>query len=132
MRGHHGSALTQVVSGIKIIAELQDEEHAVAAADHMMVLPRNPLIPLDTLTTSFVRLGTQICELQGTSGCTILKADPAKQPGFGPSVPEKFTSISEARNCFDYLYNNAIHKVNERQRDALVNTANGGSLPQCF
>ena len=118
MRGHHGSAIAHMQSGIDIIADMQKSETPGRALDAMEALaePRIPLIPLDALRTHFVRIDSQVCELVGTSGHMILRPAQDRLPGFGPMLPGKFSSIAEARNSFDYLYNNAMHGVNETGR----------------
>ncbi|KAF2669649.1 hypothetical protein BT63DRAFT_425330 [Microthyrium microscopicum] len=114
MRGHHESALTHVKSGIKIIGELQDASTPIGSSLSMVTLSTNPSIPIDALTAPFIRLDSQVCELQSTAGrFPILQPTHHHEPGFGPIIPPKFTSILEARNCYDYLYNDAIHKASD-------------------
>jgi hypothetical protein len=113
MRGHHGTALNHIQSAIKIIAELQKQtignDTSTAASLNGLIIPKIPLLPMETLTTLFTRLDSQLCELQPTLSENILTPSFTYEPGFSPTIPKKFTSTTEARNCFEYLYNAAIH-----------------------
>lgn len=107
MRGHHGAALGHAISGVKILAEVQNR-HDSATGNQLIVAP-NPLISIETLTILFTRLDTQVCELLPHRLDRILKSSHKYEAGFGPTIPARFSSVLEARNSFDYVYNNAIH-----------------------
>jgi hypothetical protein len=111
MRGHHGAALGHAQSGIKILAAVQNKTYDSNESTNGYRLSTShvPLISMDALTLLFTRLDTQVCELLPDRLDRILQPAEEYEIGFGPTIPHKFHSITEARNCFDYLYNDVIH-----------------------
>jgi hypothetical protein len=78
---------------------------------HVLQVPAKPLIPLDTLQLLFTRLDTQCAQMgiRYSQSRTTLGSLGHREPGFDLEIPPEFTTVVEARNSMDFLWNSILH-----------------------
>jgi hypothetical protein len=100
-----------VSSGTKILLQILSEKEQRPQAKPTLDVPANPLISLDTLQVLFTRLDTQCTQL-GVRHCqkkTTLGSLGVREPGFESTIPSEFSSLIEAKNSLDFLWNSITH-----------------------
>lgn len=116
LRGHHGSALSHVNSGVKILSEVEfnnngEQHHGVLTASP------HPFVNLQELEILFNRLDAQAAQMVGTRPMLLQKRPRDMEKGFCPEIPAAFTSLEQARNSSDYHWNGCIEFLNELQNN---------------
>jgi hypothetical protein len=111
LRGHIGAALGHISSGTKILLQTLSEKEHQPQAKPTLDVPINPIISLDTLQVMFTRLDTQCTQLgvRHSQTKTTLGYLGTREPGFELEIPAEFSSLNEARNSIDFLWNDIIH-----------------------
>ncbi len=129
LRGHHGSAVSHINSGVKILFELQCKPHDRPRLDGLTI-PERPYVELEDLEIIFNRLHAQVLQvtspakiwfpsvpvqvsilllngrqMMGGSPMPIPRRPKCEALGLGPDVPPAFSSLDEARNKLDYHWN---------------------------
>ncbi|KAI4196594.1 MAG: hypothetical protein LQ350_006466 [Teloschistes chrysophthalmus] len=119
LRGHHGSALSHIRSGVQILTQANeidgDNEAGQSHGTDRLCVPR------DTLDVIFARLDAQHVQvsqfffevedrlevevLLGSRPMKLRASQNHTSPGFTPEVPAEFRSLEEARNNLDYQWN---------------------------
>ncbi len=139
LRGHHGSALSHVRSGVKILSEVHTNEHCPCSSS-VLSLSTYPYVGLPTLELFFSRLDSQIAQVNflvlstcqqklldlprsrrmltrtqmlGTRPMLLQTKPSDKVPGFCAEVPAIFSSLEEARNSMDYQWNKCVHLLGD-------------------
>ena len=113
LRGHIGSALNHVDSGVKILSELQ----AAGSTGHPIVLEPSgvPYVPLQNLELVFTRLDSQAYQLIDDRPVILHHSLEDKPGGFGPAIPARFSSVDEARNSLDYHWNRYLCSIRSKR-----------------
>ena len=129
LRGHHGSAVSHINSGVKILFELQCKPYDRPRVDTLSI-PERPYVELEDLEIIFNRLHAQVLQVTTPAkiwfpsvsaqvsmlllnGRQMMGGTPVPIPrrpkfealGLGPDVPRAFSSLEEARNSLDYHWN---------------------------
>ncbi|KAL9577951.1 MAG: hypothetical protein Q9212_006037 [Teloschistes hypoglaucus] len=103
LRGHHGSALSHIHSGVQILTQANqvdgDNEAGQSYDTDRLCVPR------DTLDVIFARLDAQEVQVGQFFIKVEDKLENHTQPGFTSEVPAEFRSLEEARNSLDYQWN---------------------------
>lgn len=63
LRGHHGSALSHITSGVKILSEVRSGAEGKATHGSLTV-SANPYVRLENLEVIFNRLNTQVAQVR--------------------------------------------------------------------
>ncbi|KAL8636421.1 MAG: hypothetical protein Q9228_006178 [Teloschistes exilis] len=103
LRGHHGSALSHIHSGVQILTQANQVD-GNSETDRSHDTDRL-CVPRDTLDVIFARLDAQEVQLLGSRPMKLRASQTHTQPGFTPEVPTEFRSLEEARNSLDYQWN---------------------------
>ncbi|KAL9065860.1 MAG: hypothetical protein Q9157_007331 [Trypethelium eluteriae] len=106
LRGHHGSALSHVASGIKMLRELPEDYASTQSTSTGLVVPKSPHVPYDTLQVMFARFDSQSMQLGTVNGPGTFHASQEIEPGFSDTIPPAFSTLVEARNAMDYQERN--------------------------
>ncbi|KAL8702901.1 MAG: hypothetical protein Q9201_003935 [Fulgogasparrea decipioides] len=101
LRGHHGSALSHIRSGTRILSQMNEEEDGTVSANESKQL----CIELETLDVVFARLDAQEVQLLGSPPMRLPRARKNAHPGFCSEIPSEFKSLEEARNNLNYQWN---------------------------
>lgn len=129
LRGHHGSAVSHINSGVKILFELQCKPYDRPTLDSLTI-PERPYVELEDLEIIFNRLHAQVLQvttpakiwfpsvpaqvailllngrqMMGGSPMPISRRKKCAALGLGPDLPRAFSSLDEARNSLDYYWN---------------------------
>ncbi|KAI9808183.1 MAG: hypothetical protein M1825_004640 [Sarcosagium campestre] len=123
MRGHYGSALSHVDSGIKIITELNERDRLQDLSNRFLVPSQTPYVPLEILEMIFTRLDTQALQLVGFRDKTISQSFQCRKSTFASRIPEAFSSIEEARNSLDYHWNQGLHMFRLHEPNGLFSAS---------
>jgi hypothetical protein len=102
--------LGHVTSGTKILLQILEEKETKPEQNPTLAVSKAPLISLDALQVLFTRLDTQCTQLgirHGLSRTTVGTLGHG-EPGFGPDIPHEFSSLYEARNSMDFLWNDVF------------------------
>ncbi|KAI9690846.1 MAG: hypothetical protein M1822_008465 [Bathelium mastoideum] len=102
LRGHHGSALSHISNGLKILRETLSQKDQTSLVPSALALSKAPQVPLDTLQVLFARFDSQSLQLGVPNGPMSFRAFEGIEPGFTGTIPAKFSSLREARNSMDY------------------------------
>ena len=138
LRGHHGSALSHITSGVKILSEVRTSEDGIAT-HRSLTVSKNPYVGLANLEVLFNRLNTQVAQvgslksqpsakprpllaylayllicpqLIGCAPMTLTERDQQEVPGFGPEIPAIYSSLEEARNGLEWHWTSCIQYLN--------------------
>ncbi|KAL8789341.1 MAG: hypothetical protein Q9195_006868 [Heterodermia aff. obscurata] len=109
LKGHIGSSISHLMSGVRILEESMEAESSADVSEENDRISF-PYIAKEKLISQFNRLDIQVHQLLGNMPMTLtLRAQPQNRPvGFTLDVPEDFTTLDEARNCFEYNYNGLV------------------------
>lgn len=118
LRGHHGSAVSHVTSGVKILSEVEfnddgEQHHGV------LTTSSHPFVDFQELEILFNRLDAQTAQMMGTRPMLLKKCPRDMEKGFCPDIPAVFNSLGQARNSLDYHWNNCIEFLNELEANAV-------------
>ncbi|KAL8685819.1 MAG: hypothetical protein Q9218_007525, partial [Villophora microphyllina] len=103
LRGHHGSALSHIHSGVRILTQANEFDSDYEANGNRDV--NRLCVPRDILDVVFARLDAQEVQLLGVQPMKLRASQTHSQPGFSSNVPSEFHSLEEARNSLDYQWN---------------------------
>lgn len=104
LRGHHGSAVSHIRSGIKILSEINFSGQGRPEHRKLRV-SEYPLMHLRDLEVMFNRLDAQVIQLIGTLPMQLDQVPGEPVEGFHTEIPMAFATLEEARNSFDYHWN---------------------------
>ncbi|KAL8822855.1 MAG: hypothetical protein Q9191_006418 [Dirinaria sp. TL-2023a] len=103
LRGHLASAMSHIQGGVRILEgigeSIDDNFERLENKQEFNLAPRSKFEVL------FNRLDSQVNQLLGTKPMTLRPTSQATQVGFGPHIPQMFSSLEEARNSLDYQMN---------------------------
>ncbi|KUJ21348.1 uncharacterized protein LY89DRAFT_778907 [Mollisia scopiformis] len=100
MREHHGTAISHIESGVKIISSLQS---GVESTDTWS-LSRSPYAEPSILNPIFIRLDRQVSEITFRRKRQLLDhVLDDKVSGYHTNIPMTFTSLEQARNSLDHI-----------------------------
>ncbi|KAL8949544.1 MAG: hypothetical protein Q9222_004353 [Ikaeria aurantiellina] len=117
LRGHHGSALSHIHSGVRILS--QANEHDLQS--NQEIDSPELCIPRESLDIVFARLDAQEVQLLGSRPMQLPPPRRNTAPGFHSHTPAVFTSLDEARNNLDYQWNVCQQKgVDFEYRDLFI------------
>lgn len=104
IRGHTGSSISHVQSGIKVLTQLSKGKSK---------LPRSaiPFTSLSRLEVFFNRLDAATVAMVGTKPMEISDGDSSGPPGFQSFIPSTFNSLEEASNSLDYHFNRCLRQT---------------------
>lgn len=116
LRGHHGSALSHVNSGVKILSEVEFNDDG---GQHHGVLTTSPhpFVDFRELEILFNRLDAQAAQMLGTPVMPLKRHPKDVEKGFCPEVPAVFISLEQSRNSLDYHWNGCINFLNKLEND---------------
>ena len=67
MQGHYGSAIAHVISGVKILCDIQCDEHNERPLHHVLTTSATPYVPIKDLKVLFTRLDTLVTQVGAIS-----------------------------------------------------------------
>ncbi|KAL9087135.1 MAG: hypothetical protein Q9165_006786 [Trypethelium subeluteriae] len=106
LRGHHGSALSHVANGVRMLRELPEDYASTQSTNTGLAVANSPHVPYDTLQVIFARFDSQSMQLGAANGPGTFYASQEVEPGFRDTVPPAFSTLVEARNAMDYQERN--------------------------
>lgn len=116
LRGHHGSALAHIESGVKIVAELTAEIECTRTSAMPLEVSKTPYVPFSMLNLVFVRLDNLASHLSTERDRKLLSPVlDDKERGYQAEIPFSFSSIEEARNSLDYVWP-ACFRILQKER----------------
>ncbi|KAL8979983.1 MAG: hypothetical protein Q9177_005999, partial [Variospora cf. flavescens] len=120
LRGHHGSALSHIDSGVKILSRIYDDERQSPKKTEASQL----CVPRECLDVIFTRWDMQKVDLLGTwpMDLPLLKEDTF--PGFTAHIPPQFHSLAEARNSLEYQKNLCVRQLFKFERAEVFERGN--------
>ena len=102
IRGHHGSAMLHICSGVKILSELQSTTQKSKSISRLRVSP-TPYVDLQSFVVIFNRLNSQAAQIAGLPYMQLSGTNAsANVTGFCPEIPPAFQSIEEASHSLEY------------------------------
>ncbi|KAI4112873.1 MAG: hypothetical protein LQ345_006042 [Seirophora villosa] len=107
LRGHHGSALSHIESGVKILSQLDEDERQSPKGTQ----PSQLCVPRECLDVVFARLDMQRVQLLGTRIMDVPLVKKDTHPGFTADIPPQFHSLEEARNSLEYQWNLCLRQI---------------------
>ncbi|KAL8869104.1 MAG: hypothetical protein Q9174_004521, partial [Haloplaca sp. 1 TL-2023] len=119
LRGHHGSALSHIRSGVRILTQLYEQQGDSSNGHSISAL----CVSRESLDVVFARLNNQEVQLLGTRPMELPPARENSQPGFGSEIPTEFKSLEEARNSLDYHWNITLRGAVDFARNSQVKDA---------
>ena len=157
LRGHHGSALSHIKSGVKIISEVESKGGGEQKHGVLMTSP-HPFVDFQDLEIRFNRLDAQVSQvcpypdilalalsvhrsflswkpllivlqMIGTPPMFLEKRPRDIEKGFCSEVPAAFTALEQARNSLDYQWNNCIEFLNEFEKISVYEKSTAISRP---
>ena len=104
VRGHHGSAMSHISSGVKILSEVQSDSIGAKSSSNLKVTAI-PYVDLESFQVIFNRLNLQASQIAGFPPMQIRSTNtPPYALGFAPEIPHAFRSIEEACNSLEYHF----------------------------
>ena len=67
MQGHYGSAIAHVTSGVKILCDIQCDEHNELPLHHVLTTSATPYVQIKDLKVLFTRLDTLVTQVRAFS-----------------------------------------------------------------
>ncbi|KAL9047406.1 MAG: hypothetical protein Q9206_006810 [Seirophora lacunosa] len=107
LRGHHGSALSHIESGVKILSQIDEDERQSPKGTQ----PSQLCVPRECLDVVFARLDMQRVQLLGTRIMDVPLVKKDTHPGFTADIPPQFHSLEEARNSLEYQWNLCLRQI---------------------
>ncbi|KAL6716715.1 hypothetical protein ACLMJK_006283 [Lecanora helva] len=109
VRRHHGSAVSHIGSGIKVLSEYQDsaeapqllQKHAIGSV---------PYIDLQRLEVLFGTLNSHARHLGPFPRMTIRNLYPEDAENISCTFPPAFSSLDEAHASFQYIFNKCVYE----------------------
>ena len=102
IRGHHGSAMWHIASGVRILSELQSNALQGKSSSGLRI-SAIPYVDLQSFEVIFNRLNSQA---HGLGGVPLMRLSSTKAAahiaGFLPEIPPAFRSLEEARHSYEY------------------------------
>ncbi|KAI9707845.1 MAG: hypothetical protein M1820_004451 [Bogoriella megaspora] len=102
LRGHHGSAMGHIASGINMLRELSSEAASNTDKPVTFFISSAPHVPHNTLRILFSRFDSQSIQMGICTGDYTIAQPENTEPGFHEHIPSVFNSLTEARNSMDY------------------------------
>lgn len=100
MRGHHGTAISHIEGGVKIISEL----HPSTKPTEIWSISTIPYAEPSILNPIFIRLDRQASEISaGRKRLLLDQVLDDKASGYHEDIPLIFTSLEQARNSLDHI-----------------------------
>lgn len=114
LRGHQASALQHVKCGVRILSKVAMDRDAIARNESSSNAEYS-VVPIGRLAILFTRLDTQARQFQASSPWSFAMSQHWKSRSqcFCEHIPEVFSSIDEARNSMDFLWNDMSHILEE-------------------
>ena len=129
IRGHHGSAMSHISSGVKILSELQPNAQWVEPASSLKI-SAIPYVDLQSFEVIFNRLNSQASQIAGLPAMQFNSTDTeARAAGFSRDIPSAFKSVEEARNSLEYHSTQCVRRSVPATHNP---TANQLSMPRIY
>ena len=102
IRGHHGSAMLHICSGVKILSEHQSSP-SMGKSFPAFKVSQNPYIDMQSLEVIFNRLHSQAAQMAGLPYMRLSNTKATTNAaGFSAEIPLAFKTMEEARHSLEY------------------------------
>lgn len=110
VRRHHGSAMSHISSGVKILSELLPNAQRGEPAGSLKI-SAIPYVDLQSFEVIFNRLNSQASQIAGLPAMQFNSTNAeAHAAGFSHDIPSAFKSVEEARHSLEYHSTQSVRR----------------------